>query len=141
MAVCTNPGGGEIDCASAGGGAGAGNTVTVTVGQPFSFLTPLVNNFFGGALTGPRLGEHGVLVSAVGGSGGGPGSCAEPSDATFTIVASGMDVVVNPAGSQPDVGVCTISGYLWDFGDGFTGVGSAIPATYTYATAGTYVIA
>ena len=41
-----------------------------------------------------------------------------PSNATFTVVATGLDVIVNPDGSKPNSGVCTISGYNWDFGDG-----------------------
>ncbi len=41
---------------------------------------------------------------------------------------------------MPDTGVCTISGYNWDFGDGETDVGSSIPTNHTYASPGTYVI-
>ncbi|MGK2851949.1 MAG: PKD domain-containing protein [Candidatus Limnocylindrales bacterium] len=137
---CANQAGTTISCAATPGGAGAGNTLTVTAQQRFSFLTPLINGFFGGNLTMSSSVTTAVLVSAVGGSGGGVGACAAPSNATFTVVSSGLDVTVNPDGSKPDTGVCTISGYNWDFGDGETDVGSSIPSTHTYASPGTYVI-
>jgi PKD repeat protein len=138
--VCNDQSGTVIACTSAAGGTGAGNTVTVTVGQRFGFLTPLINNFFGGDLTVRASASSAVLVSAIGGTGGSPGTCAAPSNATFTVLATDMDVIVNPEGSMPDAGVCTISGYNWDFGDGFTGVGSSIPAMHTYASPDTYQI-
>jgi len=41
----------SIDCNTASNFAtGAGNLVTVTVSQPYTFLTPLIGNFFGGSL-------------------------------------------------------------------------------------------
>ena len=46
-----------------------------------------------------------------------------------------FEIIANPDGSKPDTGVCTISGYNWDFGDGETDVGSSIPVTHTYAVA------
>jgi Flp pilus assembly protein TadG len=140
VASCANQAGTTITCSSAPGGAGAGNTLTVTVHQPFRFLTPLVNDMFGNSFRMSASATTAVFVSAVGGTGGGPGSCGPPSNATFTIVASGLDIIANPDGSKPDTGVCTISGYNWDFGDGNTDVGSSIPVTYTYAAAGTYTV-
>jgi Flp pilus assembly protein TadG len=139
--VCKNPAGTTITCASAAGGTGAGNILTVTVTQRFSFITPLVTNFFGGPLPVSADASTAVLGSAVGGGGtGGPGTCNAPTNATFTVFASGMDIIVDPAGSMPDTGVCTISGYNWDFGDGQTDVGSSIPTSHTYASPGTYVV-
>jgi len=139
-ATCTTPAGTVIACSAAAGAGGAGNILTVTVTQRFTFITPLVTQFFGGALNVSADASTAVLMSAVGGGTGGPGSCAPPTNATFTVFASGMDVIADPAGSQPDVGVCTISGYNWDFGDGNSDVGSSIPTTHTYASPGTYVI-
>ena len=139
--VCKNPAGTVITCASAAGGTGAGNILTVTVTQRFSFLTPLVTGFFGGPLPVSADASTAVLGSAVGGGGtGGPGTCNAPTNATFTVFASEMDIIVDPAGSMPDTGVCTISGYNWDFGDGQTDVGSSIPTSHTYASPGTYVV-
>lgn len=137
---CANQAGTTIACSAAPGGAGSGNTLTVTVRQPFSFLTPLVNDMFGGSLRMSASVTTAVFVSAAGGTGGGPGACAPPSNATFTIVADGLDIIANPDGSQPDTGICTISGYNWDFGDGTTDVGSSIPVSHTYAAPGTYAI-
>lgn len=139
-ASCTTPAGTAIACSAAAGAGGAGNILTVTVTQRFSFITPLVTQFFGGALRISADASTAVLSSAVGGGGGGPSSCAAPTNATFTVFASGMNVIADPAGSQPDTGVCTISGYNWDFGDGITDVGSSIPTSHTYASPGTYVI-
>ena len=138
--TCRNQAGTTIACSAAPGGAGSGNTLTVTVRQPFRFLTPLVDDFFGGNLAMSSSVTTAVFVSAAGGTGGGPGSCAAPSNATFTVVASDLDIVVNPDGSKPDTGVCTISGYNWNFGDGDTAVGSSIPVTHTYSSPGTYVV-
>ncbi len=137
---CANQAGTTIACAAAPGGAGAGNTLTVTVRQPFTFLTPLINDMFGGSLRMSANVTTAVFVSAAGGTGGGPSSCAGPSNATFSIVATGLQIIANPDGSKPDTGICTISGYNWDFGDGDTDVGSSIPVTHTYASPGTYVV-
>ena len=135
-AACRTPAGASITCAAAAGGTGAGNILTVTVTQRFSFLTPLITQFFGGALPVSADASTAVLGSAVGSGTGGPGSCGAPTNATFTVFASGLDIIVDPAGSMPDTGVCTISGYNWDFGDGETDVGSSIPTSHTYASAG-----
>lgn len=51
---CFDPASHAIDCGSAAQDSttatGIGNRVTVSVTQPFSFFTPFVNGFFGGAL-------------------------------------------------------------------------------------------
>lgn len=138
--TCANAAGAPITCASAPGGTGAGNTLTVTAHQRFSFLTPLVNGFFSGGLQMSASATTAVLGSAAGGGGTPPATCPGPTVATFSIIASGLDVTVDPAGSLPDTGVCTISGYNWDFGDGETAVGSTIPSSHSYAAAGTYLI-
>jgi PKD repeat protein len=137
---CATPAGTTITCASAPGGSGAGNTLTVTVSQRFTFFTPLIDGFFGNNLRMSASATTAVLVSPAGGGGSNPGTCAAPTLATFTVTASGLTVIVDPTGSQPDSGVCTISGYNWDFGDGQTAVGSTIPSTHTYGSPGTYVI-
>ncbi len=138
--TCRNQAGTVIACTAAPGGAGSGNTLTVTVRQPFRFLTPLINDFLGSNLAMSSSVTTAVFVSAAGATGGGPGSCAAPSNATFTIVANGYDIIANPDGSKPDSGVCTISGYNWDFGDGDTAVGSSIPVSHTYTASGTYAV-
>lgn len=138
--ACTSSLGAPMDCGDAAGGTGGGNTLTVTVGQPFVFFTPLINGFFGGDLTMHASATTAVLVSAANGGGSGPGGCAAPTMATFSVVATGLTVTVDPNGSQPDSGVCTISGYNWDFGDGETAVGSTIPSSHTYGSPGTYLI-
>lgn len=137
---CTSPFGTAMACSAAAGGSGAGNTLTVTASQSFRFLTPLITDFFGGNLKMSASATTAVFVSAVGGTGGGPTSCGGPTNATFTVVASGLDIIVNPDGSKPDIGICTISGYNWDYGDGTTDVGSSIPSTHTYLSPGTYSI-
>ncbi|HET8785695.1 MAG TPA: PKD domain-containing protein [Candidatus Limnocylindrales bacterium] len=139
-ATCANQSGSTIACSSAPGGAGAGNTLTVTVRQPFRFLTPLIDGMFGNSFRMSASATTAVFVSAIGGTGGAPSSCSPPSNATFTVIATGLDIVANPDGSKPDTGVCTISGYNWDFGDGESAVGSSIPVTHTYASAGTYTV-
>lgn len=138
--TCANPAGTSIPCVSAPGGAGAGNTLTVAVHQPFNFLTPLINDFFGNNLRVSAAATTAVLGTAASGGGAGPGACGAPTVATFTTFSSALTVTVDPAGSLPDIGVCTISGYNWDFGDGNTTVGSTIPSTHTYGSPGTYLI-
>lgn len=139
-ATCANPAGTTIACALATGGAGPGNTVTVGVNRPFTFLTPLVNGFFGGSLAMDATATAIVLGYAPGASATQPPGCATPS-ATFTvIVTSGRTVLVNPAGSTPNSGICNISGYNWVWGDGETSVGLATGDTHTYATDNTYTV-
>jgi PKD repeat protein len=140
ITACANPAGTTISCASAPGGSGPGNTLTVTIRQRFSFLTPFIDDFFGNNLRMSASATTAVLGTAADTGGSGPGGCSAPSVAQFTIVTSGLEITVNPDGSKPDVGVCTISGYNWDFGDGETAVGSTIPSTHTYSSPGTYLV-
>jgi PKD repeat protein len=137
---CANSVGGPIVCSAATGGAGPGNTITVTVHLPFTFLTPLMNDFFGGSLGVDAAATATVLGYVPGAGATQPPGCSGPS-ATFTVlVTSGRTVLVNPAGSLPNSGVCNISGYNWDWGDGETSVGSATGDIHTYAADGTYTI-
>ena len=68
--VCSTPGGTSLDCDTASKWAGGtGNHVTVSASQPFSFLTPLIGDLFGGSLTlsasatGPVLNPAEVSIS------------------------------------------------------------------------------
>lgn len=138
--ACADGSGTAIACAAAPGGTGLGNTLTVTVTEHFTFLTPFINGFFGSGLDVKASATTVVLGSVAGGTIGGVGPCSAPTVATFTVTQSNLDIVVNPAGSQPDAGLCTISGYNWDYGDGNTDVGSTIPSNHTYAAPGTYTV-
>ena len=138
---CATPGGASIACGTAAGGAGAGNTLTVTVSEPFSFMTPFINGFFGGSLDIDTSATSAVLVTAPsGGGGGGPGGCSAPTVATFVVTSVDLTVTVDPTGSEPTSGVCAISGYNWDFGDGESAPGSTVPSTHEFALPGTYTI-
>lgn len=138
--ACADQLGGSIACSAATGGAGPGNTITVGVRVPFTFLTPLMNGFFGGSLNIDAAATATVLGYVPGAGSTQPPGCSGPS-ATFTvIVTSGRSVFTNPAGSLPNSGICNISGYNWDWGDGETSVGSATGDTHTYANDGTYTI-
>ncbi len=53
--ACADASGSTIACSLATGGGGGGNTVTVSVRVPFTFLTPLINGFFGGDLDVTQL--------------------------------------------------------------------------------------
>lgn len=48
--ACADSVGTSIACTAATGGAGPGNTITVSVSRRFSFLTPLIDGFFGNNL-------------------------------------------------------------------------------------------
>ena len=140
-AICRNQAGTVIACSLATGGAGAGNTVTVVVQQPFNFLTPLINNFFGGNLTLTSSATAIVLGYVPGSSATQPPACTTLPTATFSvIVTSGLTIFANPSGSTPNSGICQISGYNWDWGDTLTSVGTATGDSHTYGSGGTYVI-
>jgi PKD repeat protein len=137
--TCKTPAGLTIACGDAAGAGGAGNIVTVKVTQPFSFMTPFITNFFGGNLNITVDASSALLVSAVGGGGSVP-TCDPPSVPTFSVLPSGMDVILNPSGSLPDTGDCAIIEYRWEFGDGTDDVGESIPVSHTYANPGTFNI-
>ena len=139
---CSTPSGSTIACSSAGGGSGAGNRITVSVNEPFSFLTPFIDNFFANNMTLNGSATAAVFVLQPNGGVQPPDSCTAPDTAVFSVVTSGLTVSVDASASTPNSGLCAISGYNWDWGDGV----NAFPpitgkqASYTYASAGTYVI-
>lgn len=147
-AVCNDAGGTVMDCADAAtvNATGQGNTVTVTVQEPFSFLTPFVNNFLGGSFHMSARATATVFgFVALGGSGGSGGSdsCSAPMAVFSAVTDTSLTITVDPAGSAPNSGICQISGYNWDWGDGTFTAGSYKGYTHDYSTslgAGTYVV-
>lgn len=137
---CANPGGTPISCADAPGGPGAGNTLSVTLDVPFQFITPLIGNFFGDSLNITTSATVAVIGLAPDPTESNPDDCDNPDTPVLTVTPTGLTVVVDPAGSLPDSGVCAISGYNYDFGDGQTGVGDTVPTNHTYGSSGTYTI-
>lgn len=141
VSVACDSAGSAIDCASSPGGGGAGNTITVTVAEKFSFLTPLINGFFGSGLDVSASASSAVLNLAAGG-GGTPGSCQTLPTAVFTVAVSDLTVTLDASNSTPYTGLCAISGYNWDMGDGvnpFPPI-TGKQVTYPYAHPGIYVI-
>jgi Flp pilus assembly protein TadG len=140
-ATCANPAGTTIPCTSAtGGGTGAGNTITVNVNESFTFLTPLISGAFGGSLQMNASATAPITDYAAGTGGTPPGGCSLPTSSFVVTVTSGLTVFADPAASTPNSGVCNISGYNWDWGDGNQEPGSASGLSHTYALAGTWTI-
>lgn len=139
-AACANPFGATIACSAATGGAGAGNTITVGVNEPFSFLTPLINGFFGGNLQLNASATATITDYAPSSGGSPPGPCSAPTADFVVTVTTGRTVFADPSASRPNSGVCNISGYNWDWGDGNTDVGTATGDSHTYASDGTYTV-
>jgi PKD repeat protein len=137
---CANAAGTAIACSAATGGAGPGNTITVVVTERFTFLTPLVNNFFGNNLVMRTTATSTVRGYAASGSGTPPAGCSAPAASFVVSVTSGTSVFANPSASTPNSGVCNISGYNWTWGDGQETVGTATGDAHTYTSAGTYTI-
>ena len=102
-------------------------------------MTPLISGFFGGNLPISSSATVAVLNSAAGG-GTNPGNCAPPTVAVLHVFASGLTITVDPTGSLPDLGICAIAGYDYDFDDGTFGSGGSVPATHDYSAPGTYVV-
>src|SRR4051794_20843856 len=138
--ACKTSTGTSMSCADAKGGSGAGNTLTVSIDAPFSFITPFVDALFSGGLTLDSSATVAVLGLAADPNGTNPDGCSAPNTPSLTVTSSGLTVTLDPVGSLPDSGVCAISGYNYDFGDGQTGVGGTVPTTYTYPSSGTYTI-
>ncbi len=137
--ACKDSLGTAIACSAANeGNAASGNIIAVSAREPFSFLTPFMNGFFGGSLQVGSTASAVVLGYAPGG-GTSPGTCSAPV-ASFTMIISDLTVTVNPAASTPNSGLCNISGYNWDWGDGNTDVGSATGASHTYASHVNYTV-
>jgi PKD repeat protein len=139
-ATCADASGTAIACPAAAGASGGGSTMTVTVSERFSFFTPLINGFFGNNLTMRASATAVVLGLAGQSSGTPPGTCSAPSLATFTVSVTGLSIFANPSASQPDSGLCAISGYNWTWGDGQSDVGTAVGSPHTYGAAGTYLV-
>ncbi len=139
--TCKDSGGTAINCTDATNGSGPGNTITVAVSEPFSFMTPLANSFFGN-FTMKKTATAIVLgYAGTGGGGGGGGTtCTSPVPSFSVVIKSGLKIHVDPTASTPNSGVCTISGYNWAWGDNIEGVGTAYGDDYEYGNAGTYTI-
>lgn len=137
--ACRGSTGTTIACSAASlGTAASGNTIAVSAREPFSFMTPFINGFFGGNL---QVGSSAsaVVLGYAPGTGSNPGACSAPV-ASFTMIISDLTVLVDPSASTPNSGICNISGYNWDWGDGSSDVGSAIGSSHTYAGHVNYTI-
>jgi PKD repeat protein len=141
--TCKDSGGTTLaSCTLAEGGAGgAGNTITVNVDEQFTFFTPLI-----GAIV-PNLhlttGATAVVTDYASSSGPvQPGACSAPVPSFVVSVTSSLSVHTDPTASRPNSGVCTISGYnwQWDLIPANDTVGSAYGDDHTYLSPGTYVI-
>jgi PKD repeat protein len=138
---CVNAAGTTIACSTSSAGAGAGSQIKVVATEPFNFLTPFIGGFFGSPFNISASASSTVLAYAASTSATPPpGTCAAPVP-SFTVTVSGMSVFVNPSASTPNSGICNISGYNWDWGDGTDGaVGDASGYNYTFASPGIYIV-
>jgi Flp pilus assembly protein TadG len=137
--TCKDNTGAEMACSSAGGGSGPGNTVTVRATEPFTFFTPFINGFFGNSFSMSASSTAAVLEYAASSSGTNPGGCPPPTP-NFTLVADHMTITTDPSGSRPNSGVCNISGYNWNWGDGQTDVGTASSTVHVYLWPGKFTV-
>jgi PKD repeat protein len=137
--TCLSPWGASIDCSNAGGGSNAGNRVSVTVSEPFSFITPLVGDVVGDpvmlsySVTAPVL-----SLAPTGGSA--PSQCPTVPVAAFSVTVQDRTVTLDGNASTPSTGVCAISGYNWDMGDGANPFPPVVGrnASYTYTRDGLF---
>jgi len=137
--ACANSFGTTIGCSAATlGTAASGNTIRVSAHESFSFLTLFMNGFFGGSLP-VESSASAVVLGYAPSTGSNPGSCSAPV-ASFVMIISDKKVTVNPSASTPNSGICNISGYNWDWGDGSNDVGNATGAVHTYASNVNYTI-
>lgn len=139
-AACADAGGAALSCASAAGGSGTGNTITTNVDEKFTFFTPLIGGLFNGNDLHVGAAATAVVLGVAPSTGTPPGTCGPPSLATFTVATNGLTVTVDGSASQPNTGLCAISGYNWDFGDAGKGVGTGTGTSYTYLAPGTFTI-
>lgn len=142
---CRNTASNPIDCSAAAGGSGAGNTLVVTVTEEFTFFTPFINGFFDDNFNVAVSASTAVLgTAATPGGGGGAGNCSPPSLATFAVswpdAAHPLAGYFDSSDSLPNSGICAISGYNWDFGDGTTDVGYAAGVGHTFPAEGSYTV-
>ncbi len=140
--ACFTSGGATLDCTLASSGSGGGNRITVSVNEPFTFLTPLMSNFFGGNLQMTASATSSITDYLPSGGGTNPGTCAAPVASFNIVVTSGLTVFANPAASTPNSGTCAISGYnwKWDTDPTHDAPGSATGNPHTYPAAGTYSV-
>jgi PKD repeat protein len=142
--ACADQAGTSIACSVATGGPGAGNRITVSVSEAFTFLTPLISGFFGGALQMDASATSVVTDYAPSSGGVPPGPCSLPVASFTVVITSGLSVLVDPSASTPGSGVCSISGYNWTWGDPSDPEnlesGEATGNDHTYLAAGTYTI-
>lgn len=138
-AACRNSAGQSLACALAPGGGGTGNTITVTASEPFTFLTPLIGDLFGGHVTLGYSATAAVLNLAP--SGGSGEVCTQAPTAAFTVVVNLKTVTLDASSSTPVSGIC-FPGYNWDMGDGSGPFppGDNRKVTYSYAGSGTYKV-
>ncbi len=137
--TCKDTTGAEMACSSAVGGGGPGNTVTVRATEPFTFFTPFINELFGNNFNMSSSATAVALGYAGSSSGTNPDNCSPPT-ASFTLVADNMTITTDPSASTPNSGVCNISGYNWNWGDGQTDVGTASSTVHEYQDPGTYTV-
>jgi Flp pilus assembly protein TadG/PKD repeat protein len=148
---CTDTAGSALACSAAQGGAGAGNRIEVYVDETFTFFTPLINGFFGGA--GLPIGTSASSAVVVYGANGGalPGTCAAvPPTPTFTWQSPNK--IIKPLLISVDAGAsagqpypCGNVGYNWDFGGASTTPGSdylreGVTQDYEFALPGIYTV-
>ena len=140
--ACFTSGGAALDCTLASSGSGGGNRITVSVNEPFTFLTPLMSNFFGGNLQMTATATSSITDYLPSGGGTNPGTCAAPVASFNIVVTSGLTVFANPSASTPNSGTCAISGYnwKWDTDPTHDTAGSATGDSHTYLAAGTYSV-
>jgi PKD repeat protein len=104
-------------------------------------MTPLISGFFGGSLQMNATATAPITDYASGSGGTPPAPCTTPPVANFVVVVtSGRTVQADPAASTPNSGVCNISGYNWNWGDGNLEPGSASSLNHTYAADGLWTI-
>jgi PKD repeat protein len=137
--TCSDPSGTIIACSAATGGTGSGNTVQASVTEPFTFFTPLINGFFNNSFNMGASATAVVLGYAASTSATPPPTCGVPT-ASFIVVVSNLTITTDPSASTPNSGVCNISGYNWDWGDGNSEPGTASATTHTYLVSGTYAV-
>ncbi len=139
--VCMDPAGTVIACSTAKDlSSGPGNTITVTVKEKFSFLTPLINGFWGNNFNISAAATSTVFGYVSSGPGAPPGGCGGPTANFTVIVDQTLQIYANPSTSTPGSGTCAISGYNWTWDDGNDEVGSATGNYHTYAAGGTYQV-
>lgn len=137
---CQDAMGSPLACADAASGSGPGNTMTVTVAEDFTFLTPLVDSFLGD-FTLSASATSTVLGYAAGPGGPPATGCVAPTASFTVIITVDLSIHVDPAASSPNNGICSISGFFWDWGDSSEDtVGSATGDDHTYALPGTYMV-